>query len=71
MSPGVLFYAHVSDQYAALHAKVINEPVRNANARMPMSSFASKMSLGYCCLESDLSQRVCSSRCGGAAICEG
>lgn len=28
--PGVLFYAHVSDQYAPFHAKVINAPVRDA-----------------------------------------
>ncbi len=28
--PGVLFYTHVSDQYAPFHTKVINSPVRDA-----------------------------------------
>ncbi|VVE55581.1 transposase [Pandoraea sputorum] len=28
--PGVLFYTHISDQYAPFHTKVINSPVRDA-----------------------------------------
>jgi TnpA family transposase len=28
--PGVLFYTHISDQYAPFHTKVINAPVRDA-----------------------------------------
>lgn len=28
--PGVLFYRHISDQYAPFHTRVVNSPVRDA-----------------------------------------
>ena len=30
VEPGVLFYTHISDQYAPFHTKVINATVRDA-----------------------------------------